>query len=143
MRYFTGLLFLGSGEYSERAAGLLHERLDEALSISGGLQQSSQGEPENEEATAAEEQERVDAVRDLAAAILGRDITIGDKLPYPPADGQRLLETYEAEVLGKDKRYFPVPFPASCTCLPHALRQVVRCPVHVIRYKPPVKVDDV
>jgi hypothetical protein len=86
MRYFPGLLFLGAGDHSLRLIKLLHARLDEALHISGGLQQSSQGMPEDEAYCARFEAECEDAVRDIAAALLGREVTVGRRLPYPYDD---------------------------------------------------------
>jgi hypothetical protein len=84
MRYFTGLLFLGSGEHSVRDVDLLKQRLKEAVTISGGLQQSSQGMPEDHDEMARQQSELEDAARDIVAALLGRRVTFGEKLPYPP-----------------------------------------------------------
>lgn len=83
MRYFPGLLFLGAGAHSRRLMDLLHCRVDDALNISGGLQQSSQGEPEDDAFQHKQEQDLQDAVQDICAALLGREVQFGDRIPYP------------------------------------------------------------
>jgi len=82
MRQFEHLLFLGNGAVSAHEAQRLHDRLNEGLSLSGGLQQSNQGEPEDEGERAHLEAELQDVVRDLAAALLGREIAFEERLPY-------------------------------------------------------------
>lgn len=99
MRYFPGLLFLGAGDHSVLLCKTLHKRLDEALQISGGLQQSSQGMPEDEACRISSEVEREDAVRDIAAALLGREVTFGRRLPYPYDDEPRRLYVENTENL--------------------------------------------
>lgn len=86
MRYFPGLLFLGAGAHSRRLSGLLHCRLDDALSISGGLQQSRQGETEDQGFRRQQEQDLQEAVQDICAALLGRTVQFGDRIPYPADD---------------------------------------------------------
>jgi hypothetical protein len=95
MRVFTGLLFLGSGEFSVRDVGVLRERLREGISLSGGLQQSSQGMPEDDAQTARLEADLEDVVRDIVAALLGQDVTFGARLPYPPGDDERVRDYAE------------------------------------------------
>jgi len=104
MRVFLGLLFLGSGDWSVRAAHLLKERLQEGISLSGGLQQSSQGMPEDRAEMARGEADLEDIVRDIAAALLGREITFGAATPYPPNDAplQAYDDRYQAS-LGIDQ----------------------------------------
>jgi hypothetical protein len=104
MRVFLGLLFLGSGDTSVRAAHLLEERLREGISLSGGLQQSSQGMPEDRDERARGEADLEDIVRDIAAALLGREITFGAATPYPPdhAPLQAYDDRYQAS-LGIDQ----------------------------------------
>ena len=88
MRYFHGLIFFGNLSCIEQTA-MLRDRLNDACQLVGGLQQG--GHPDSEEDALAQETMRTsdqkaveDIVRDIAAALLGRDITIGERLPYPP-----------------------------------------------------------
>ena len=68
----------------------LEARLKEGMSLSSGLQQwrpRVMDEEEHKEDVAEYEkgqQDLEDIVHDVAAALLGRKITIGGKLPYPP-----------------------------------------------------------
>jgi hypothetical protein len=85
---FTRLLFQGCGDYSARDAAVLRKRFENALSLQGGCQQP--GHPETEEQWKEEmemlrkcDQYIEDAVRDIATALLGREITFGKELPYP------------------------------------------------------------
>lgn len=80
MRLFRGKLFLGSGEHSERGVKVLHARLDDALSHLSGLQQSHQGEEDLDFQAQVEIEE---VVRDIASALLGREVHFGDVQPYP------------------------------------------------------------
>lgn len=76
MRHFHKLLFLGNGEQSQADCKKLIQRIDDALITSSYLQQAPRGKfPEGE-------QDLEDAVRDLAAALLGREIDFGAELPY-------------------------------------------------------------
>jgi len=75
MRQFDGLLFMGMGEFSAAGERALKRRLASGLSLSSGIQQGGDTEYEAD---------LEDVVRDIGAALLGRDITIGAKLPYPP-----------------------------------------------------------
>jgi hypothetical protein len=97
MRHFPGLVFLGAGEHAVRLVQLLQARLNEAVELSCALQQSSQGMPESEHEDEDAKLALNDAVRDLAAALLGRQMTIGDKLPYPYNDEP--LRLYTEQVL--------------------------------------------
>jgi hypothetical protein len=88
MRHFHGLLFLGSGLSSQEGRAHLHRILDRALDISGGLQQPDPvTEPpraDREDEDRRWQREIEDAVRDIGAALLGREIQLGEVLPYPP-----------------------------------------------------------
>ena len=94
MRKFKGLVFLGSGLHSLAERARLHRRLDEALDLSGGMQQPQHWDHEptqaDREATERVDRESVqeveDACRDLVAALVGRDISFGETLPYPASD---------------------------------------------------------
>lgn len=79
-RWFKGLYFDGDGDFSGHERITLHKRLDEGLSILSGLQQEHPADWRNR---------KVDLdtiVRDIAAALLGRNIELTDELPYPPID---------------------------------------------------------
>ena len=80
-RYFHGLIFMGAGDRSINQCDHLHERLENGLSHLSGAQQMAF---ESEELRRVAEQNVEDVVRDVAAALLGREVTFGDKLPYPP-----------------------------------------------------------
>ena len=75
MRNFDSLLFLGNGKVSEDGVKKLHRIINEAVSISSGLQQ---GGPDVQSELALEE-----AVCDIVAALTGKEITLGSDLPYP------------------------------------------------------------
>lgn len=88
MRRFHGLLFLGAGGWSVAVSKLLHKRLDEGLSLSGGLQQGDHPESAAEaeagkEADRQAEEDLLDVARDIVAALTGRRISFSDHLPYP------------------------------------------------------------
>jgi hypothetical protein len=97
MRENKELLFMGAGDLSIRECARLEERLKHALSNSSGLQQSglydqyADHSDEGQKLRAKEdkkilrdlEQQLEDFVKDVAAALLGRSIKIGKKLPYP------------------------------------------------------------
>ncbi len=117
-RKFLGLVFLGAGDASVRKTILLHTLLDEAIGELGALQQ---GETDPACSQAIE-----DAVRDFAAALLGREVTLGEKLPYPGDDVP--LEAYWDAVTGRER--IPVPLPMGCTCSRYALNRVLWCGVH-------------
>lgn len=82
MRMIEGLYFAGNagppGYFSERQEELLFRRLRTAIDYLSGLQQGVTGQDRIDG-----EQEIEDAVRDVAAALLGRNIEITDELPYP------------------------------------------------------------
>lgn len=75
MRLFHGLLFLGSGDFSKKECEALHNRLDNGLELSSYGQQ---GPMPGELLLDLEE-----VVKDIAAALLGRNIEFTDALPYP------------------------------------------------------------
>lgn len=87
-RQFHGLLFLGNGQHSVGERRRLVGVLERALDLSGGLQQpDSIHEPPDprRDALAADMHDEIkDAVRDIAAALLGQEISFGEVLPYPP-----------------------------------------------------------
>jgi len=89
MRQFTSYLFNGNGDISEAQRNTLKARIDEALSINSAREQGG-------EVTAHEVQEVIDVVKDVAAALLGRRITIGSKLTYP---GKANLPVYTGNVI--------------------------------------------
>jgi hypothetical protein len=96
IRYFNGLIFLGSGETSVQEAEGLKRRLADGLKMLGGLQQPDHAESEEHfrQCMAAQlkaERELADVVRDLAAALLGREIDFGAELPYPSRNA-RLID---------------------------------------------------
>jgi len=97
MRYFRALSFRGAGVHSAVDTVLLHSRLNDALSISGGLQQ---GGVENLE---QDTEEMEDVVRDIAAALLGREVEFGEELEYPgPTDrSDKRKELFERLSSGK------------------------------------------
>jgi hypothetical protein len=86
---------MGAGQASEHECEQLKERLKRALSQSSGLQQMAGHIPADSEEEYEEIKRRLDIeskqaeleledfVKDVAAALLGRSITIGKKLPYP------------------------------------------------------------
>ena len=74
MRQFHGLIFMGAGERTEAECAFLTKRLQEAMMLVSGMQQAHEGTFESEVE---------DIVRDIAAAVLGREVTFGEKLPYP------------------------------------------------------------
>ena len=78
MRLFDSILYMGAGKFSEADVRLLKRQLKEALSVLSGIQQGG-----GDQIDAQELDMREDVVRDMAAALLGREITIGAELPYP------------------------------------------------------------
>lgn len=83
MRLFKTLLFMGMGDTSKELSYVLHERLEKALALNCAAQQGyilSTEQRENLE----------DTVKDFAAALLGRKITLGKKLDYPAKDAGEL-----------------------------------------------------
>ena len=82
MRRVHGLVFMGRGEHSEADCNVLRERLEDAICLLSGLQQSA---PSLDDVLRA--QEKIDdCIRDIAAGILGVPIVIVHEqpLPYPP-----------------------------------------------------------
>jgi hypothetical protein len=78
MRYVTGLYFDGMGEESRRLHEWLHFRLDDAIMLLSGLQQSPEDELIEEV-----RQEIEDAAMDIVVALTGKSCTLGNSLPYP------------------------------------------------------------
>lgn len=79
-RQFKGLLFSGDGDFSGHESVALHKRLDEGLSILSGVQQEHPADWRKWKVDVE------DIVKDIAAALLGRNIELTDELPYPPVD---------------------------------------------------------
>lgn len=96
MRKFHGLFFGGAGDHSIWEANKLRQLLEDSIIELGGMQQ---GGTKEEQDTSREVLE--DAVKDFAAALLGRNITIGEKLPYPsdpiPVIDSKVLHEMEEE----------------------------------------------
>lgn len=133
MRIFRGQVFLGNGEVSRRAAEALHQRLDDALINLGGLQQGGPDPrfPEEVELVAEMRTEIEEVIRDLASALLGREIVFTNVQPQPK-DGavvQRYWEERRAETLSKLDDYC-VPYPSNCICTPQMLHHMAGCAAH-------------
>lgn len=76
MRKFKQRIFCGSGQLSNWKIGQLRDRLEEGITILSGLQQG--GDP-----SICDKLE--DVVRDIAAALLGQQITLGEEVELTPA----------------------------------------------------------
>lgn len=76
MREHDALLFMGAGHRSQYAADRLKARLNTAFATLSAWQQ---GSPQVLEEVVEVE----DTVRDIAAALLGREVLFGADLPYP------------------------------------------------------------
>jgi hypothetical protein len=76
MREHDALLFMGAGDRSTYAADRLKKRLKQAMDTLSAWQQ---GSPQVLEEIVEVE----DTVRDIAAALLGREVIFGAELPYP------------------------------------------------------------
>lgn len=78
-RQFNQILFHGAGKHSSAQSRKLKAVLSNALNMQSGMQQGvHQNDPQYKESQKVLE----DAVRDVAAALLGRSITLGKTLPY-------------------------------------------------------------
>lgn len=117
MRQFHDMLFLGNGQHSVAEAERLRKLLDDSIVTLGGLQQGlggceSQADYEQGKAQhRADQQSLEDAVRDIAAALLGRRIIFGSYLgrrddaqpklatevPEPPVVTPELLDQLREE----------------------------------------------
>lgn len=73
MRRFHGMVFLGNGANSTQRVKQLHTLLHDSISELGGIQQGGSREEQAESLIRLEE-----AVKDFAAALLGRDISFGE-----------------------------------------------------------------
>jgi len=93
-RYFHGLIFFGNTD-AEVQLQHLKDRFVQATSVAGGIQQP----PSTMQERADAEQEIKDALQDIAAALLGRRIYIGEKLVYPPVPPN--LTKIEGDVIPK------------------------------------------
>jgi hypothetical protein len=69
MRYFDQIIFMGSGEagFTQADMRMIRRRLNDAFSLISGMQQG---------ADISAEDDREDIVRDIAAALLGKNIEI-------------------------------------------------------------------
>jgi hypothetical protein len=72
MRFFDRAIFMGAGIFSEADCRLLKKQLDDALSALSGIQQGGR-----EDAIRDGWDTREDAVRDIAAALLGKTVVLG------------------------------------------------------------------
>lgn len=98
MRFFGGQVFMGAGIFSEADCRLLRKQLEDALSALSGIQQGGQ-----EAARRDGWDTREDAVRDIAAALLGKTIVLGhdydgkDQYDGPRAagTGRRVREVHQ------------------------------------------------
>ena len=84
MRNINGMIFLGSGEYSVARVKHLKSILDKAISELSGLQQAGGPDPMFDEEIKECEQNIEDYVRDIAAALTGKEIEFTNGLEYPP-----------------------------------------------------------
>jgi hypothetical protein len=75
MREFDSLVFMGAGERSGADCYRLHKILDRALDNLSALQQGAKADDIEDDIE--------EAAKDICAALLGRKIKLGDKLPYP------------------------------------------------------------
>lgn len=78
MRQFQTLIFMGNRD-AEAKIKKLHEIFEGAIIMVGGLQQI----PTTDPMYAAGYREAEDAVKDIAVALLGRNIKIGGLVSYP------------------------------------------------------------
>jgi hypothetical protein len=88
MRQFHGLIFFGSFIAKQENDALIKE-IAEALVTAGALQQPAHSESKEQATKEALIRQRAtshleDVVRDIAAALLGKEIVFGADLPYPP-----------------------------------------------------------
>lgn len=93
MRLFHGLIFQGAGKTSVTQLRRLNNIYQRAGMIAGGLQQGVHTDSQEHKDGTVEIE---DAVRDIAAALLGRDITFTKVLPYPPVP-ENLTPMQESE----------------------------------------------
>lgn len=77
MRKFERPIFLGAGEHSLNLITELHNRLSDAITILGGLQQPDH--PENEAHAKQCEADRLVLESDLSDAIMDLRVALGDK----------------------------------------------------------------
>lgn len=68
------IYFGGADVHSLLDSRVLHKELDSAIDITGGLQQSSQGMPEDQEHIEKLKKRRETLVRDIAYALTGKEI---------------------------------------------------------------------
>lgn len=81
MRWFDSIAFMGNGKMSRADANLLKRRIDQGLSILSAMQQAAFDKAFQD--YIAMDDDREDIVRDIAAALLGKEVTFGTDLPYP------------------------------------------------------------
>lgn len=73
MREYDAVMFLGNGLHSDYQVKRIMARLRNAFTDLSYAQQGAKLDPAEHE----------DLVKDIAAALLGRDIVLGEQLPYP------------------------------------------------------------
>jgi hypothetical protein len=89
MRYFDDIIFMGScgPGFTQADIRVLRRRLNDALSLISGMQQG---------ADISKEDDREDIVRDIAAALLGKNIEITDAcVPNKELSNLRHISTGE------------------------------------------------
>ncbi len=92
-RLFKGQIFLGNGEHSERLVDILRQRFEDAIVILGGEQQNGLiGYKFDKEESKKSIKELEYIVKDIGAALLGRQIKIERPLKYPWKEPQELIE---------------------------------------------------
>jgi hypothetical protein len=82
MRYFDDIIFMGSCSpgFTQADIRTLRRRLSDAFSLISGMQQG---------ADVSAEDDREDIVRDIAAALLGKNIEITDDCAYTKLGNER------------------------------------------------------
>ena len=75
MREFDAMVFMGAGANSGADCYRLHQTLDRALGNLSAIQQGADDD--------MLEYDIEEATKDICTALLGKRITIGEKLPYP------------------------------------------------------------
>jgi len=122
-RHFGGLIFMGNGRVSERACERLKVRLNDGLIILSGLQQGGDPLP------GCDEPELHDIVRDVGAALLGRNVSFWPSPAYRrliaaareaahiggEASASKVIKQLREAVAAADKDYDaasePLPYP--------------------------------
>lgn len=105
MRLFRQRLPLGTGFLARSDIALLHQRLDDAITCAGGMQQ---GVPTDSPEYAEGERYIEDALRDLATALTGRELALGEKIPRSDTvvdlHGTKVIHVFLNERLVPDRQ---------------------------------------